>query len=77
MYVRALLQSLVTEPLDHKVRQAMMKRLLFDDLAETVLPADILLDERNTDVELPGDPRFEMVKGMNGFASRAYQVCSV
>ena len=77
MYVRALLQSRVAEPVDHKVRQAIMKQLLFDDLAEIVLPADVLLDERNADVELPGDPRFEMVKGMDDFASRACQVCSV
>lgn len=73
VYVRALLQSRVAEPVDHKVRQAIMKQLLFDDLAEIVLPADVLLDERNADVELPGDPRFEMVKGMDDFASRACQ----
>ncbi len=51
-----------------------IKQLLFDDLAEVVLPADQLLDPGNSDVEIPSDPRFQIAKQMDIFNARAGQV---
>lgn len=45
-------------------------KLIYDDLAEIVLPADILLDPANGNVEAPHDPRFQMAKEMSGFVLR-------
>ncbi|KAL8660163.1 MAG: hypothetical protein Q9226_000069 [Calogaya cf. arnoldii] len=44
--------------------------LIYDDLAELVLPADTLLDPANGNVEAPHDPRFQMAKEMSGFVLR-------
>ncbi|KAL8899329.1 MAG: hypothetical protein Q9192_001623 [Flavoplaca navasiana] len=44
--------------------------LIFDDLAELVLPAATLLDPANANVEPPQDPRFQMAKEMGGFVLR-------
>ena len=51
-----------------------IKQLLFDDLEEIVLPADILIDATNSDVEAPQDPRFQVAKKMDIFVTRAGQV---
>lgn len=51
-----------------------IKQLLFDDLEEIVLPADILIDATNSDVEAPQDPRFQVAKRMDIFVTRAGQV---
>lgn len=45
-----------------------------DDLEELVLPADILLDSANGDVEAPHDPRFQMAKEMHAFMLRVGDV---
>lgn len=50
------------------------KQLVFDDLEEIVLPADVLVDSANGDVEVPQDPRFQMAKRMNDFVNRAADV---
>lgn len=51
-----------------------MQQLLFDDLAELVLPADVLIDPANNDIEVPQDPRFQIAGRMDTFLSRAGQV---
>lgn len=51
-----------------------IKQLLFDDLAETVLPGDLLVDMQNGDVEVPGDPRFQIAKSMDVFITRVSEV---
>ncbi|KAI9840780.1 MAG: hypothetical protein M1837_001310 [Sclerophora amabilis] len=72
IYIRALLQSILFA--DMKVLDRMsVRQLLFDDLAETTLPADILVDRQNQEVELPGDPRFQINQRMDIFVSRAGQ----
>ena len=48
--------------------------LIFDDLAELVLPAATLLDPANANVEPPQDPRFQMAKEMGGFVLRVGDV---
>jgi N-alpha-acetyltransferase 35, NatC auxiliary subunit len=53
-----------------------IKRLLFDDLGETCLPADILLDSRNSEIEVPSDARFQINKRMDIFVTRAGRVSS-
>lgn len=73
MYVRVLLQCLIFEGL-RLVGPKSAKRLVFDDLAETVLPADQILDERNDEIEVPHDPRFQITRCMNAFVTRACHV---
>ena len=50
------------------------KQMLFDELADLVLPADILLDPANHEVEVPQDPRFHMARIMDKFTTRVVQV---
>lgn len=58
-----------------KVLGAMsFKQLLFDDLEEIVLPADVLVDATNGDVEAPQDPRFRIDKQMDMFISKSADV---
>ncbi len=45
-------------------------KLIYDDLAELVLPADALLDPANGNVEAPHDPRFQMAREMGAFVLR-------
>ena len=47
-----------------------IKQLLFDDLGELVLPADLLLDPANDTIEAPHDPRFQIARKMEAFISR-------
>ncbi|KAI9662182.1 MAG: hypothetical protein M1829_006164 [Trizodia sp. TS-e1964] len=69
-YVRAMLQSYIFN--DMKILGNMsIKQILFDDLAETVLPADVLLDLGNSEIEVPHDPRFQISKLMESFIERA------
>ena len=53
------------------------KQLLFDDLEEVVLPADLLVDPANGEVEAPQDPRFQILKRMDNFVTRAADVSLV
>ena len=53
------------------------KQLLFDDLEEVVLPADLLVDPANGEVEAPQDPRFQILKRMDSFVTRAADVSFV
>ncbi|KAL8995051.1 MAG: hypothetical protein Q9169_005150 [Polycauliona sp. 2 TL-2023] len=69
IYIRCLLQSLIFH--DMKVLgKVTITTLIFDDLAELVLPADILLSPANGNVEAPQDPRFQMAREMSGFVLR-------
>ncbi|KAI4119855.1 MAG: hypothetical protein LQ345_000322 [Seirophora villosa] len=69
IYVRCLLQSLIFH--DMKVLGSVtITKAVRDDLEELVLPADILLDSANGDVEAPHDPRFQMAKEMHAFMLR-------
>ena len=51
-----------------------IKQFIFDDLAELVLPLDILVDPQNSEVEAPQDPRFHIAQKMELFVSRVGQV---
>ena len=53
-----------------------LKQLLFDDLEEVSLPADVLVDDKNDDVEAPQNPRFQIAKQMDEFVTRAADVRS-
>ena len=73
VYIRCLLQSLILGEM--RVLGTMsIQQLVLEDLAEIVLPADILVDPENADVELPQDPRFQIAKRMEMFVSRVGQV---
>ena len=51
-----------------------MKKFLFDDFEELVLPADVLIDPENGDIEAPQDPRFQISKRMDAFVTKAANV---
>ena len=51
-----------------------IQQFIFEDLGEIVLPADILVDSANSDVEVPKDPRFQIAKRMEIFVGRSGQV---
>lgn len=53
-----------------------IKQLLFDDIAEIVLPADPLVDLHYGEVEVPRDPRFQIAKSMDAFVTRVSEVRS-
>ena len=52
-------------------------RFIFEDLAEVVLPADILVDPGNSEVEAPQDSRFKISERMRMFVSRVGEVSFV
>lgn len=51
-----------------------VKQFLYDELAELVLPANILLESSTDEVEVPSDPRFQIAQKMDGFMKRFAQV---
>ena len=53
-----------------------IKELIFEDLAEIVLPADTLVDYTNVDIETPQDPRFQIARKMDDYVMRVGQVRS-
>ncbi len=73
VYIRSLLQSLIFNEM--RVLGTMsFKQLLFGDLEEMVLPADLLVDPANGSIEAPQDPRFQILKKMDAFVTRAADV---
>ena len=54
--------------------QRSVKRFVFDNLREIILPGSILVDPTNDNVEAPQDPRFQIVQKMDFFISRAADV---
>lgn len=73
VYIRAVLQSLLFEDMKILKRKS-IQEVLYDDLAETVLPADLLIDRQNHEIEFVQDPRFQIAKRMNEFVLRASEV---
>ena len=51
-----------------------IKELIFDDLAEIVLPADILVDRTNDNIEAPQAPRYQIARKMDDYVARVGQV---
>ncbi|KAL9579739.1 MAG: hypothetical protein Q9212_004928 [Teloschistes hypoglaucus] len=63
IYIRCLLQSILFH--DMKILGTVtITKLVFDDLEELTLPADILLDPANGNVEAPQNPRFQIAQAM-------------
>ena len=75
VYMRCLLQTLIFYEM--RVLGTMsIKELIFEDLAEIVLPADILVDRTNENVEAPQAPGFQIAKKMDDYVARVGQVSS-
>ena len=73
--MRCLLQTLIFY--ETRVLGTMsIKELIFDDLAEIVLPADILVDRTNDSIEAPQAPRFQIARKMDDYVARVGQVSS-
>jgi hypothetical protein len=51
-----------------------IKQVLLDDLEEISLPADMVVDGFNWDVEVPQDPRFQIARQMDTFIHKAADV---
>lgn len=51
-----------------------LKQMLLSDFEELVLPADVLIDPANADIEAPQDPGFQMSKRMDKFVTKAADV---
>lgn len=70
-YVRTLVQTLIFADNimlgEHSIRQ-----IMDDDLAIVVLPANILLDPINDEIEVVQDPRFALAKQMEEFRIRSF-----
>lgn len=72
VYIRCLIQALIVS--DMTILGAVsVKQFLYDDLAELVLPANLLLAANTDDVELPTDPRFQIAQQMDCFVRRFAQ----
>ncbi|KAI9815701.1 MAG: hypothetical protein M1827_002097 [Pycnora praestabilis] len=72
VYIRALLQSVLFSEMRFLGTMS-LKQVLFDDLAEIVLPAGFLLEAHNSEIEVPSDPRFQIAAKMDQFVARAGQ----
>ena len=73
VYIRCLLQSLIFSEM-RVIGTVSLKQLLFDDLEELVLPADILVDSVNDEIEAPQDIRFQISRRMDSFVAKAANV---
>ena len=73
VYIRCLLQSLIFSEM-RVLGTVSLKQLLFDNLEELVLPADILVDSVNDEIEAPQDLRFQISRRMDSFVAKAANV---
>ena len=51
-----------------------VKKFLYDELAEIVLPSSTLLLANTDETEMPTDPRFQIANHMDAFVKRFAQV---
>lgn len=51
-----------------------VKKFLYDELAEIVLPSSTLLQANTDETEMPTDPRFQIASHMDAFVKRFAQV---
>lgn len=72
IYIRCLLQALIVSNMTI-LGAVPVKEFLYDELAELVLPANILLESSTDEVEVPSDPRFQIAQKMDGFMKRFAQ----
>ncbi|KAJ5861262.1 uncharacterized protein N7529_008572 [Penicillium soppii] len=72
IYIRCLLQALIVSNMTI-LGAVPVKQFLYDELAELVLPANILLEANTDEVEMPSDPRFQIAQKMEGFLKRFSQ----
>ncbi|KAJ5823852.1 NatC N(alpha)-terminal acetyltransferase Mak10 subunit [Penicillium robsamsonii] len=72
IYIRCLLQALIVSNMTI-LGAIPVKDFLYDELAELVLPANILLEANTDEVEVPSDPRFQIAQKMDGFMKRFAQ----
>ncbi|OJJ50594.1 hypothetical protein ASPZODRAFT_106353 [Penicilliopsis zonata CBS 506.65] len=72
VYIRSLLQTIVFS--DMRVLGSLsIKNFMYDDLAQLVLPHNILLQANMDNIELPSDPRFRIAQQMDDFVKRFSQ----
>ncbi|KAJ5788742.1 NatC N(alpha)-terminal acetyltransferase Mak10 subunit [Penicillium paradoxum] len=72
IYIRCLLQALIVSNMTI-LGAVPVKEFLYDELAELVLPANILIEANTDEVEMPSDPRFQIAQKMDGFMKRFAQ----
>ncbi|KAJ5142575.1 NatC N(alpha)-terminal acetyltransferase Mak10 subunit [Penicillium bovifimosum] len=72
VYIRCLLQALIVSNMTI-LGAVPVKQFLYDELAELVLPANVLLEANTDEVEMPSDPRFQIAQKMDSFMKRFAQ----
>jgi hypothetical protein len=72
VYIRTLLQSFLFKDME-VLGHMSFRQLLDNDLAIVVLPASLLLDRLNDEVEAPHDPRYIVAEQMEAFRKKAAQ----
>lgn len=73
VFIRVLMQDLIYAD-NIMLGQTSIRRVMDDDLALLVLPASMLLDPMNDEVEAVQDPRFAVAQHMEDFRQRAFPV---
>jgi N-alpha-acetyltransferase 35, NatC auxiliary subunit len=73
VYLRCLLQS-VSFGGSRSPSSTSIQQVVFDDLVEVVLPADVLVDPANAGIDAPNDDRFKIAQTMDKFVTQASQV---
>ena len=73
MFMRCLLQYFVFDITGLPDREH-ARKIVVDDLEETILPADVLIDPANMEVEAPHDDRFQIARRMETFVNRVRDV---
>ncbi|KAL1907463.1 N-alpha-acetyltransferase, non-catalitic subunit [Sporothrix stenoceras] len=69
-YIRVLIQSLIFAD-NIMLGQHSIRQIMDDDLSIVVLPANLLLDPINDEIEVVKDPRFALAKQMEEFRNRS------
>ncbi|KAJ5543567.1 NatC N(alpha)-terminal acetyltransferase Mak10 subunit [Penicillium sp. DV-2018c] len=72
VYIRCLLQALIVSNMTI-LGAVPVKQFLYDELAELVLPANVLLEANTDEVEMPSNPRFQIAQKMDSFMKRFAQ----
>ncbi|GAB1199953.1 hypothetical protein APSETT444_009312 [Aspergillus pseudonomiae] len=72
VYIRSLVQSMILSNM-MVLGAVPVKKFLYDELAEIVLPSSTLLQANTDETEMPTDPRFQIANHMDAFVKRFAQ----
>ncbi|KAJ5888620.1 hypothetical protein N7495_008661 [Penicillium taxi] len=70
VYIRCVLQALIVSDMMTIMAAIPAKQLIYEDIAELVLPSSIILEASKDETEVPSDPRFQIAQLMEGFVKK-------